>query len=113
MTDYEIRRGATARFLLKDASGGDIDGWTCSASLRALMPAQIKLNGGEPVAAEFTVSPYSDEAGVGWYLDLPAAVTDDLTPGAYLADARIALPGGEIVITEGWVIRVSEPATIA
>lgn len=113
MVSYEVRRGATARFLLKDTSGESLDGWTCEGVLRRLAPGAARLAGNEPVAAEYEIDNLVGEQGKGWILTIPAEATANLAPGAYLSDARITLPGDDVAITEGWTVHVIEPATLA
>ena len=67
---------------------------------------------GTPVAASFTVSPRAAAGDIpaGWTLTIPASVSATLSPGAYLADARLEVAGG-IVVTESVALRLKPSVT--
>jgi hypothetical protein len=112
MTPYIFQRGETISLAL-DAVSGDISSVSAiTADLKAVSPGRTTVAASTPVAARFAVSSRAasgDSAG-GWMLTIDAATSVALTPGAYLADARLAVAGG-IVITEPVAIRIRDAVT--
>jgi hypothetical protein len=112
---YPVQRGATAQWLLWAPPGIDLTGWGCVAAVRALPRGKFVLAADAAVAAEYVVEAFDgdDTRGPGWYLTLASEITagDAMPAGLYLADARLAAPGGSVVVTKSWTIQLQESAS--
>jgi hypothetical protein len=77
--------------------------------LKAVPPGRTTVPTGAPVAASFVIVPRSAVGDVppGWTLTVSAAVSAGLSPGAYLADARLEVAGG-VIVTETVALRLRE-----
>jgi hypothetical protein len=80
--------------------------------MKAVPPGRTGVPDGAPVAASFTISPRPAQGDIppGWTLTIPAATSASLTPGAYLADARLEVAGG-VIVTEPIAIRIKASVT--
>ena len=115
MQNYTAQRGETRRWVLYAPLGTDLTDWSASCRARQFDLQRRAIASGATVAAELSVSTFAgdSERGPGWYLTLSAAACEALAVGVYQIDARIVLPGGEVAITDAWLLFVREPATEA
>ncbi len=109
MTPYIFQRGETISLALDAVSGNPLDVSAISAKLKAVPPGRTSVPDGAPVAATFVIFARSAEGEIppGWTLTISAATSATLTPGAYLADARIDVAGG-VIVTESVAIRLCQ-----
>jgi hypothetical protein len=109
MTPYVFQRGETISLALDALSGDPAAVSAIIARLKAVPPGRAHVPPGAPVAAEFDIvdRPAAGEIPAGWTLTIPAAESAALSPGPYLADARLDVAGGR-VITESVAIRIRE-----
>ncbi len=104
MTPYIFQRGETISLAL-DAVSGDPAGVTAiTAQLKAVPPGRVTVPAGAAVAASFSIVSRGAE---GWTLTISAAVSATLSPGAYLADARLVVAGG-VIVTESVALRLRD-----
>ena len=109
MTPYVFQRGETIALAL-DAVSGDPAGVTAiAAKLKAVPPGRTTVPASAPVAASFLIADRAaaGEIPAGWTLTVSAAASAALSPGAYLADARLEVGGG-VIVTESVAIRIRE-----
>ena len=113
-TVFTVKQGADHQVTLASALGDTFTA-TVVAELRRI-PSLNSENPGTAVAATYADSTFAGDAsyGPGWYLSLADTVTDDLTPGYYLVDARITYtsPSSWVQLVDPWVINIVEPATL-
>jgi hypothetical protein len=112
MTPFVFQRGETIQLAL-DAVSGDPAGVTAiAADLKAVPPGRTSVPEGAVAAASFAITPRAaaGEIPPGWTLTIPAAASAALTPGAYLADAKLEVAGATIV-TEPVAIRIRPSVT--
>lgn len=109
MTSYLFQRGETIALALDAVTGDPQSIAGISAQLKAIPPGRTSVPPGEPVAAEFVIStrPAEGETPAGWTLVIAAATSAGLTPGHYLADARLDVAGG-VIVTEPVSIRIRQ-----
>ncbi len=107
MIPYTFQRGETISLALDALTGDPLTVGAISAAMKAVAPGRTSISGTEPVAAAFDIFPRaaSGDIPAGWTLVIPAATCATLSPGSYLADARIEI-GGTITISETVSIRI-------
>ena len=109
MTPYTYQRGETISLAL-DAVTGDLTQVTAiSAAMKAVPPGRSEAPVTAPVAASFAITArpaLGNEPG-GWTLTIPALVSASLSPGAYVADARLEVAGG-VIVTDSVAIRLRQ-----
>ena len=112
MTPYLFQRGETISLALDAVTGDPGDVTAITAQLKAIPPGRTSVPPGEPVAADFAISTRAatPEAPGGWTLIIPAATSAGLTPGHYLADARLVI-AGSVVLTEPVALRIRQAVT--
>ena len=112
MTPYIFQRGETISLALDAVTGDPLSVTTISAAMKAVPPGRTGVPDGAPVAANFTISSRTVQGDIpaGWTLTIPAATSASLTPGSYLADARLVVAGG-VIITEPIAIRIKPSVT--
>ncbi len=107
MTPYIFQRGETISLALDAVSGNPLDVTAISAELKAVPPGRTSVPEGAPVAATFVMiaRPAVGSIPPGWTLVISAATSATLSPGAYLADARLEVAGG-VIVTDAVAIRI-------
>jgi hypothetical protein len=108
MTPYVFQRGETISLALDALTGDPLSVSAISASMKMLAPGRSSVDAGAPIAATFTVTPRSASASdpAGWNLTVSASISAGLSPGTYLADARVSVGGG-VIITSAIAIRIA------
>ncbi len=109
MTPYIFQRGETISLALDALSGDPLAVSNISAAMKAVAPGRTSAAADAPVAAAFAITPRtaSGDIPAGWTLTIAATVSQALTPGSYVADARIEIAGG-VVITESIALRIKQ-----
>lgn len=112
MTPFTFQRGETIALALDADNGDPLTVTAINAVLKAVPPGRTGVPDGAPVAATFSIAPRvaSGEIPPGWTLSIDAASSAALTPGAYLADARLEVAGG-VIVTEPVAIRIQPSVT--
>lgn len=112
MTPFTYQRGETISLGLDAVTGDPLLVTAISAAMKAVPPGRTSVSDSVPVAATFEIAPRvaQGEMPAGWTLTIPAIVSAALTPGAYLADARLEVAGGAVV-TEPVAIRIKPSVT--
>jgi hypothetical protein len=112
MTPYTFQRGETIVLALDATTGDPLFVTSIGAVMKAVPPGRTGVPDGAPVAATFSISlrVAQGEIPPGWTLAIPAALSAGLTPGAYLADARLEVAGG-VIVTEPVAIRIKPSVT--
>ena len=112
MQPYVFQRGETITLALDALEGDPASVQAISAQMKAVLPGRTSVTPGEPVAADFTISPRAAAGSVpaGWTLVIPAAQSAGLTAGSYLADARLVL-GDAVVLSDPVSIRIRQAVT--
>ena len=109
MTPYTYQRGETMSLALDAVTGDPALVKAISAAMKAVPPGRSEAPATAPMAASFAVTARlamgSDPAG--WTLTIPAIVSASLSPGAYIADARLEVAGG-VIVTESVNIRLKQ-----
>ncbi|SMF70485.1 hypothetical protein [Allosphingosinicella indica] len=109
---YVFQRGETISLAL-DAIEGDAGSVSAiAADLRPLSNGRVEATEDAPIAASFTISDRAaegDDPG-GFNLVITAAFSADLSPGLYIADARVTVAGG-VIVTDPVTLRIAEPVT--
>ena len=102
MTPYSYQRGETISLALDAVTA-------ISAAMKAVPPGRSEAPVSAPVAASFAVTPRpaSGDQSAGWTLTVPALVSASLSPGAYIADARLEVAGG-VIVTDSVAIRLRQ-----
>ncbi len=106
MTPYVFQRGETMTLALEAVSGDVNSVNSITAQMKPLAHGRTHVAPQTPIAASFLISPRA----TGWTLTIPATTSASLTPGSYLADARLEVAGG-VIVTESVAIRVREAVT--
>jgi hypothetical protein len=109
MTPYTFQRGETITLALDAVTGDPADVSAISAAMKPVPPGRTEASADAPFAASFNVTPRSASGDIpaGWTLSLPALVSASLTPGAYVADARLEVAGG-VIVTDSIAIRLRQ-----
>jgi hypothetical protein len=112
MTPLTFQRGETIALALDAVNGDPLTVTAINAVLKAVPPGRTGVPDGAPVAATFSIAPRiaSGEIPPGWTLSIDATSSAALTPGAYLADARLEVAGG-VIVTEPVAIRIQLSVT--
>lgn len=112
MTPYTFQRGETVSLALDAMTGDPLTVTGISAVMKAVPPGRTGVPDGAPVAATFSISPHAVQGDIppGWTLTIAAATSAALSPGAYLADARLEMAGG-VIVTEPVAIRIKPSVT--
>jgi hypothetical protein len=112
MTPFTFQRGETVSLALDAVTGDPLSVTSISAVMKAVPPGRTGVPDGAPVAATFSVSPRTAQGDIppGWTLSIAAATSAALSPGAYLADARLEIAGG-VIVTEPVAIRIKPSVT--
>jgi hypothetical protein len=109
MTPYIFQRGETISLALDALSGDPLSVSGISAAMKAVAPGRTSVTADTPVAAAFAIAARlaAGDIPAGWTLTIPAIISQALTPGSYIADARIEIAGG-VVITESVALRIKQ-----
>ena len=109
MTPYSYQRGETISLALDAVTGDPALVTAISAAMKAVPPGRSEAPVSAPVAASFAVTrrPASGDQPAGWTLTVPALVSASLSPGAYIADARLEVAGG-VIVTDSVAIRLRQ-----
>ena len=109
MTPYTYQRGETISLALDAVTGDPAQVTAISAAMKPVLPGRTEASASAPFAASFTVTPRlaSGDEPAGWTLTIPAIVSASLSPGAYVADARLEVAGG-VIVTDSVAIRVRQ-----
>jgi hypothetical protein len=109
MTPYTYQRGETISLALDAVTGDPTLVTAISAAMKPVPPGRSEASANAPFAASFSVSPRSalGDEPAGWTLTIPAVVSASLSPGAYVADARLEVAGG-VIVTESVAIRLRQ-----
>lgn len=109
MTHYTYQRGETINLALDAVTGDPAQVTAISAVMKAIPPGRSEASANAPVSASFSVTarPASGDIPPGWTLTIPAPVSENLVPGAYIADARLQVAGG-VIVTESIAIRIRQ-----
>ena len=109
MTPYTYQRGETISLALDAITGDPALVTAISAAMKAVPPGRSEAPATAPAAASFAVSarPASGNDPAGWTLTIPAAISANLSPGAYIADARLEVAGG-VIVTDSVAIRLRQ-----
>jgi hypothetical protein len=109
MTPYTYQRGETISLALDAVTGDPAQVSAISASMKAVPPGRTEAPASAPVSASFAITarPASGNDPAGWTLTIPALVSASLSPGAYVADARLEVAGG-VIVTESVAIRLKQ-----
>jgi hypothetical protein len=112
MTPYTYQRGETISLALDAVSGDPLAVTNISAALKAVPPGRTGVPDGAPVAANFAIAPRVAQGDIppGWTLTINAPSSAALSPGTYLADARIEVAGG-VIVTEPVAVRIKASVT--
>jgi hypothetical protein len=113
MTPYIFQRGETISLALDALTGDPLTVSAISAAMKAVAPGRSEVSADAPVAAAFDIAlrPAAGDVPAGWTLSIPAAQSAALTPGAYLADARIEAAGG-VIITESVALHIKQSVSV-
>jgi hypothetical protein len=109
MTPYTFQRGETITLALDAVTGDPADVSAISAAMKPIPPGRTEAAVDAPFAASFIVTtrPASGDIPAGWTLNIPAFISASLTPGAYVADARLEVAGG-VIVTDSIAIRLRQ-----
>jgi hypothetical protein len=109
MTPYIYQRGETISLALDAVTGDPAQVTAISAAMKAVPPGRSEAPATASVAASFAVtpSPAVGDQPAGWTLTIPALVSASLSPGAYVADARLEVAGG-VIVTDTVAIRLRQ-----
>lgn len=110
---YSFKRGETIAVPLDIISGTKADVTSISASLKKLPLGRRTITPGTPVAAVCEVQDRDADGDIpaGWVMVVDAAVSESLSVGTYLLDARLLI-GANYIITEPVFINLAEPASV-
>lgn len=113
MTPYIFQRGETISLALDALSGDPMSVTAMAAKLKAVPPGRTNAPASAPIAANFVITnrAASGDDPAGWTLTIPATASATLTPGAYLADARLDVGGG-VIVTESVAIRLRDSVSV-
>lgn len=112
MTQYIFQRGETISLALDAVTGDPLTVISISAGMKAVAPGRTGISPDTPLAAAFDIASRaaSGDQPAGWTLTIDAAVSAGLSPGNYLADARLGSAGG-VTITDSVGITIRESVT--
>ena len=109
MTPFTFQRGETLLLALDAVDGDTALVSSISAAIKAVPVGRTMAPANASVVATFAITPRAanGEIPAGWTLSLSAVQSAVLSPGAYVADARLTVAGG-VVITDPVAIRLRE-----
>ena len=109
MTPYTYQRGETISLALDAITGDPAQVTAISAAMKAVPPGRSEASASASFAASFLVTARaaSGDDPAGWTLTIPAIVSTSLSPGAYVADARLEVAGG-VIVTDSVAIRLRQ-----
>ncbi len=109
---YIFQRGETISLALDAVTGDPLSVTAIGAAMKAVPPGRTGVADSAPVAATFSISPRAAQGDIppGWTLTINAAISAALSPGSYLADARLEVAGG-VIVTEPVPIRIAPSVT--
>ena len=109
MTPYTYQRGETISLALDAVTGDSAQITAITAAMKAVPPGRSEAPVTAPIAASFAVTARSASGNdpAGWTLTIPALVSTSLSPGAYVADARLEVAGG-VIVTDSVAIRLRQ-----
>jgi hypothetical protein len=109
MTPYTYQRGETISLALDAVTGDPAQITAITAAMKAVPPGRSEAPVTAPIAASFAVSARAaaGDQPAGWTLTIPALVSANLSPGAYIADARLEVAGG-VIVTDSVAIRLRQ-----
>ena len=109
MTPYTYQRGETMSLALDAVTGDPALVTAISAAMKAVPPGRSEAPATALVVASFAVTgrPAMGDQPAGWTLTIPAIISASLSPGAYIADARLEVAGG-VIVTESVNIRLKQ-----
>jgi hypothetical protein len=109
MTPYIFQRGETISLALDAVTGDPQTVSSISAAMKAVAPGRTGISPDAPVAAAFSITPRAATADqpAGWNLTIDASFSASLSPGNYLADARLGSAGG-VTITDSIAITIRD-----
>jgi hypothetical protein len=112
MTPFIFQRGETITLALDAVAGNPLDVTAISAQLKAVPPGRTFVPEDAPAVASFIATPRAAQGTVppGWTLTISANTSGALSPGSYLADARLEVAGG-VIVTESVAIRLRPTVT--
>jgi|SRR5690606_13061063 len=109
----KFTRGETFTTILLAASGEVTGAEVVTASLKKARNGAVP-GPTAPVMASFEVTFVAEilpSKKPGWHLTIPAAVSDTLTPGDYVSDARVVMANGVIEYSPPNFITVEQRVT--
>ncbi len=109
MTPYTYQRGETISLALDAVTGDPAQVTAINAAMKAVQPGRSEASATAPVVASFAVTARLALGGepAGWTLTIPALVSASLSPGAYIADARLEVSGG-VIVTDSVHVRLRQ-----
>ena len=109
MTPYTYQRGETISLALDAVTGDPAQVTAINAAMKAVPPGRSEAPASAPVAASFAVTarPAAGDNPAGWTLTVSALASASLSPGSYVADARLEVAGG-VIVTESVAIRLRQ-----
>lgn len=112
MPPFLFQRGETIAIALDAVTGDPLTVSSIDAVMKAVPPGRTGVPDGAPVAAIFSITLRAAAGDIpsGWMLSIDAATSAALTPGNYLADARLVAAGG-VIVTEPAAIRIKPSVT--
>ncbi len=108
MTTYTFQRGETISLALDALTGDPLTVSNISAAMKAVAPGRTSAAPDTPVAAAFAIEPRAadGETAAGWNLSIPASVSSALVPGSYVADTRLEMDNGSVIISDAISIAI-------
>ncbi|MEE9432783.1 MAG: hypothetical protein V3V15_00905 [Sphingorhabdus sp.] len=108
MTIYTFQRGETISLALDALTGDPLTVSNISAAMKAVAPGRTSAAPDTPVAAAFAIEPRAGdgETAAGWDLSIPAPASSALVPGSYVADARLEMSDGGVIISDPIAISI-------
>ena len=109
MNPYTYQRGETISLALDAVTGDPAIVTAISSAMKPVSPGRSEASANAPFAASFAIAarPASGDEPAGWTLTIPALVSASLSPGAYIADARLEAAGG-VIVTDSVAIRLRQ-----
>lgn len=110
MTHYTFQRGETILLALDAVAGDPLTVANVSAAMKAVAPGRRSVAPDAPIAAAFDIAPRAADGDepAGWTLSVAAAASSALAAGSYLADARLEMPDGAVIVTPPVAIKITE-----
>lgn len=113
MTNYTFQRGETISLALDALTGDPLTVSDISAAMKAVAPGRTSAAPDAPVVAAFAISmrEEAEDVSAGWDLTVSAATSATLQPGSYVADARLELDDGSVIVTDSLSITIKPSVT--